>query len=236
MKPRAITVLGMHRSGTSALTGCLKDAGVWLGSVAERSRYNAKGNQENPAIWRLHDALLDHAGGSWFAPPGRVEWNDHFRARRDEIIAEYRGKESWGFKDPRTLLTLDGWLEALPDLRMIASVRNPVAVARSLEARETFRIPYRDGIELWRVYNERLLRWSDSRLFPIVSFDLPGDEYQRSVHRALIAIGLQPPSKIMFFDADLQHQPKAPSEEEWAALPESVRWLHRELVERARAG
>src|SRR5688572_833337 len=104
MRPRAIAVLGMHRSGTSALTGCLKDAGVYLGSVAEKSRFNAKGNQENASVWRLHDALLQHCGGSWFRPPARVEWNEHFRFERDQVLLEYAGHEPWAFKDPRTLL------------------------------------------------------------------------------------------------------------------------------------
>jgi hypothetical protein len=71
-RPRAITVLGMHRSGTSALTGCWRAAGVHLGTVAERSRYNPKGNQESESIRRLHDALLERCGGSWFEPPPRV--------------------------------------------------------------------------------------------------------------------------------------------------------------------
>ena len=232
MRPRAITVLGMHRSGTSALTGCLHDAGVWLGPVAARSRYNAKGNQENAAIWRLHDALLDRSGGSWFKPPPHIEWTDTLRAQRDALIADYRGHEPWAFKDPRTLLTLDGWLEALPDLALVASIRNPIAVARSLEARESHRIPYDEGLELWRCYNERLLAIASARPIPIVSFDLSGDAYQRALHRALKSIGVEPPSCILFYDADLQHQLKAPTEEEWAALPDPVRTLYAELIMR----
>jgi hypothetical protein len=98
------------------------------------------------------------------------------------------------------LLALEGWLEALPDLRMMGSVRNPVAVARSLEARESFHIPYDRGIELWWIYNERLLSILEAHSLPLVSFDLPAEQYQQSVHRALAAVGLPSPEATAFHD------------------------------------
>ena len=45
-----VIVLGMHRSGTSLLTGSLEAAGLHLGEVNNAARYNPKGNKENESI------------------------------------------------------------------------------------------------------------------------------------------------------------------------------------------
>ena len=43
----AILMLGMHRSGTSCLTGIMQALGVHLGEVFTESTWNKKGNREN---------------------------------------------------------------------------------------------------------------------------------------------------------------------------------------------
>lgn len=40
-----VIVLGMHRSGTSCLTGLLQQAGVALGNVVKEAAHNKKGNR-----------------------------------------------------------------------------------------------------------------------------------------------------------------------------------------------
>jgi hypothetical protein len=114
---RIICILGMHASGTSCLAGSLEEAGLWLGEVNTVSDNNAKGNRESKRIYELHDAILIGSGGSWARPPAIVRWSDAHRAERDAIIRSFADVPVWGFKDPRTLLVLDLWREALPDLR-----------------------------------------------------------------------------------------------------------------------
>jgi len=46
---RPMLILGMHRSGTSCLAGCLQAAGLISGEVNIQAMYNAKGNRENLA-------------------------------------------------------------------------------------------------------------------------------------------------------------------------------------------
>jgi len=76
-------VLGMHRSGTSYLTGILEEAGLWLGEVTRVSTFNAKGNRESPPLMRLNDAVLAANGGSWHCPPeGAVTWSLEHTTRR----------------------------------------------------------------------------------------------------------------------------------------------------------
>ena len=45
-----IVILGMHRSGTSCLAGCLEELGLHLGTVITSAPHNKKGNRENPEL------------------------------------------------------------------------------------------------------------------------------------------------------------------------------------------
>ena len=75
-KSKVIAVLGMHRSGTSCLTGLLEDSGVYLGNVSKKNPHNLKGNQENLRIIHLHDAVLSDNGATWDNPPtSNAVWN-----------------------------------------------------------------------------------------------------------------------------------------------------------------
>ena len=64
MSSQVIGVLGMHRSGTSCLTGTLEEAGVFLGEVVVQAKFNARGNRENRRIMDLHNAVLAAKGSS----------------------------------------------------------------------------------------------------------------------------------------------------------------------------
>jgi len=165
----AIAVLGMHRSGTSCLTGLLEQAGVFLGPVITKSPWNPRGNRENPRIMALHEELLACNGGGWDAPPTSVTWPTESRRARDAIIESYAHMPIWAFKDPRTLLVLDGWLEALPNLRLVGIFRHPLLVAESLQRRNGFSLT--KGVHLWCTYNEILLAYHRRYWFPILSFD-----------------------------------------------------------------
>ena len=189
---RAVFILGMHRSGTSCLAGCLEECGLALGAVNRRAPYNKKGNNENPRVMELHDALLRHNGGSWDRPPERLAWTAEHGRRRDEILSEYRGLRVFGIKDPRTLLTLDFWLEPGLERSFVATFRHPLAVAASLARRNRFSAAR--GLELWTTYNRLLLRWRERLSFELVRFDLPPRQYQASVAGAARALGLDPPS------------------------------------------
>ena len=63
---QALVVLGMHRSGTSALTGVLERLGA--GGPENKlppNEFNVKGYGESRVFMRLHDRLLESAGSSW---------------------------------------------------------------------------------------------------------------------------------------------------------------------------
>ena len=219
-------MLGMHRSGTSCLVGLLEQTGVFLGDVSRKNPSNAKGNGENSRIMALHEDLLKVNDGTWEAPPGAVSWPRDLKARRDEIIASYRDSALWGFKDPRTLLTLEGWIEALPGLELVGIFRHPLAVAESLRRRNGFSIE--KGLGLWSTYNDRLLRYQERYGFPVVCFDAEG--LTDLVARLATSLGLPPATgPLDFYQAELRHA--APDSD--ALVPDDVHRLHLRLRQSA---
>lgn len=216
-----VAVLGMHRSGTSSLAGSLEEAGLHLGEVVTQAQHNRKGNRESLAVRDLNDRLLDHNGGAWDRPPASLLWDDDFRTQRAAVIAAHAADWRWGFKDPRTLLTLAFWREGIPDLALVGTFRHPLAVAASLERRDG--LAPEVGLRLWEAYNERLVAAHEAHPFLLVSFDLPPGEYATAV--AAMAKALDLPGEPGFFSEELRHH--GPADD--APLPPSVSALYERL-------
>lgn len=246
---QALLILGMHRSGTSCLAGSLQEAGLYLGEVNTAAPHNAKGNRENRTIMTLQDDLLHANGGDWDAPPDKVVWQSEHRARRDAIIATYPTDSIWGFKDPRTLLTLSGWLEVLPSARFVGTFRHPLAVAASLHARNGIAIE--KSLALWSTYNHLLLSYHRRFEFPLVCFDWPPKRYYQCLLAITPKLNLTAPAMgFSFFETALRGN-EAPKQgatlnrfftglrallggnqaREETVLPKSVAILYRQLQE-----
>ena len=200
-----ICVLGMHRSGTSCLTGLLEDAGVYLGGVSKKNPHNLKGNQENLRIVHLHNAVLESIGGSWDRPPiTPATWSQEQKTELRSILQEYGGHVRWAFKDPRSLFTLTGWKELVPDLSYIGTFRHPSAVVQSLHRRG--KMPLEQGFELWRHYNTRLLEERNRHRFDILCFDLTPPVYIAAVQKAFGRLGLDSSrTSLAFFEDSLRN-------------------------------
>jgi hypothetical protein len=203
---RVICVLGMHRSGTSCLAGSLEQQGLFLGEVNTAAPWNKRGNRERFDVMNLQEDVLRVSGGSWDRPPSPVEWApEHYEGART-ILAEHAGAPVWGFKDPRTVLTLEGWERLVPDLDAVAIFRHPLRVARSLQSRNE--MPIAAGLALWKAYNDRLLDAHRRRPFPIVSFDDEPGVLEAKLRDAGDALGLDPPSSAeAFFTDELRNAP-----------------------------
>ena len=87
----AILVLGMHRSGTSALAGMLSLCGASLpATLMPPADYNPKGFFESLSIFRAHQQLLAELGSSWDdQSPLPKGWLDSTlgRQQRDSMAA-----------------------------------------------------------------------------------------------------------------------------------------------------
>ena len=219
---RTVAILGMHRSGTSCLAGSLEEAGLHLGEVSTVGRHNAKGNRESTRMMALQESVLEYSGGSWDRPPRQPRWSDQHRAERDAIIGSYTGVPVWGFKDPRTLLLVDFWKEALPNLRLVGTLRHPRLVAGSLLRRGGGSLDA--WLDLWADYGERMLALREADPFPIVRFDLGEETYRRSLALVAAGLGLAAPARMDFFDPMLRHSEVPPDR-----LPDRVNRVHEAL-------
>jgi hypothetical protein len=204
-----VAVLGMHRSGTSAIAGMLADHGVELGPVSEQNRFNPRGNREIRELNRLHDRILERSGGAWWDPPARTRPRRGDYRQRNEILRSIPG-ETIGIKDPRLLVVLDFWRDLEP--RPIGVIRNPVAVRESLQRRADERRRRHPQLsaagwdELWLIYNRALLAEHRRRPFPVIDFDRHAD-LDSQVRDALAFHGLELSTESDFFDRDLVGPP-----------------------------
>ena len=206
MAKTAIIILGMHRSGTSCLAGSLEQAGLYLGEVNRKAPHNAKGNNENQAIVDLNDAVLSEYGATWDNPPKSVvQWSQALKNRRDLLLSNYPDDQIIGFKDPRTLFTLEGWLEALPKCLLVGTFRHPREVVQSLKRRNGLQ-PMLPPLELWMSYNLKLLKYAAEFQFPLVCFDRPKEKYFLDLKEVVQYLGLSSPHDICspFFDENLR--------------------------------
>ena len=160
-----VLVVGMHRSGTSALTGALGRLGLALPSTDDlvSGRYDNPVHYESQALNDLDDAVLGALGGSWSAPPTlEPGWEASaavLEVSRHAATAARRafpvpGPVVW--KDPRLCLLLPLWRSLLPaPVVTVFLWRSPHAVARSLRARQGF--PLSLGLALWERYTRHAL-------------------------------------------------------------------------------
>ena len=155
----------MHRSGTSLVAGLVGKCGVSLGNprdlMAAHAVDNPAGYWENTRFVQINDSILELFGGSWMSPPRfPTGWlNDprlsSIRSEAVSLIGEISQAPVWGWKDPRTCLTLAFWQSLIPNLEYIVCVREPIDVMHSLAVRIHGFVPHDQALTLWRrYYNE----------------------------------------------------------------------------------
>jgi hypothetical protein len=139
-----VYVLGMHRSGTSALTRVIDLLGVPLADrgLLGPSEKDPGGYWEPEDLVTFNMSLLERLGGRTMAPPP-LEISAHaghlLRAQIPAARALFRSLhpgEQWAWKDPRNCLLLPFWRAALDDRPVVVLAhRDPSEVAASLHRR-----------------------------------------------------------------------------------------------------
>jgi len=144
----ALVVLGMHRSGTSALAGMLHHLGVALGpDLMPPSPDNPRGYWEHAGVVDIDQRLMVGLGWAWddLRPlPEGCETAAPARRAAGELSAllarDFAGAPLWGVKDPRLCRLLPLWRPLLAGLGarpcFILAVRHPAEVAGSLLRRD----------------------------------------------------------------------------------------------------
>lgn len=86
----------------------------------------------------INDEILINAGGSWIDPPAqhRIMLQKNQSAEKiDKLISKKHRDKIWGWKDPRTALTIELFLPHLTNPHFIVIKRDFRSVAKSLKVR-----------------------------------------------------------------------------------------------------
>ncbi len=154
-----LIVLGMHRSGTSAVTGLLHQMGAYLGPPEALIATNGEGPKglfQRRDVCDLHESVLHALGCDWWKLAGFDLDRLPEEARREfdrgaaDVIRELDMHRPWVVTDPRLCLLLPLWRGHLKDAAVVFVHRNPLEVARSLEDHDRF--PVELGLALWERY------------------------------------------------------------------------------------
>ena len=144
---RAVVVLGMHRSGTSVVAGCLQRLGVDFGPrLMPPNPDNPRGYFEHNDLVNVHDRLLLALDRSWDDPapfpPGWAadERLTPYRALVLTILRRDFASAPWGLKDPRLCRLLPWWEPLWAEVGcrplFVLVRRAPAEIAASLARRE----------------------------------------------------------------------------------------------------
>lgn len=169
-----VIVVGMHRSGTSVLSELLHTNGIAMGCentfFPKPSPENPHGFFEDVRFREINDRILRSRGysvKSWVVAPHPLHADWKCRLRMRELIQDTNRQAAqrsdprfaWGWKDPRTCLTLAEWFRTIPSrfrsvLRVVLITREPISVARSMVKRRNTDLF--GAIQVWLDYHERI--------------------------------------------------------------------------------
>jgi hypothetical protein len=180
-----VVILGMGRSGTSAVTRMFAKAGFYVGAeddLMPATDANPAGHWENLGIWRINERLLEQLGASWFDPPSveeqmatRERATPLLKAEIDRLASEAQGLPV-ALKDPRIGVMLPLWGPILRGrLHPILVVRDPCEIAKSLQRRDGTPIPF--GLGAWEVHMTLLVDELANRHVMVLPYaSIVGDE------------------------------------------------------------
>jgi len=229
-----IIILGMHRSGTSALTRLCALAGATLPQDLLRSRAgNKTGHWESKAIAAFHDEMLEAVDQSWddFRP---VEFTDTQRDQYRErfctlVERDFGDAKLIVLKEPRMSRFADLTLSALESMGyrvcIMHAVRHPVEVARSLQTRN--KIPMPLGSLYWLRHVVDVETALAKRPHSVLPYDQVMNDSVGTIRRFFSDHDLpELPERFEkdaaeFLDPSLRHHRVT----EWAVTPDLRAWL-----------
>lgn len=241
-----LLVLGMHRSGTSALARVLGLCGADLGArVLGASTGNKTGHWEDAIAVEVHERLLSAIGLRWDDPVSLpADWLESEAGRRaaatvHDYLRDDRARHAlWAAKDPRLGLFAEAWERSAAKLGLplsaVVLLRHPAEVARSLAVRDGIG-PGR-GLLLWLDYTLASLETAARLPHVLISYDQLLGEWQGVLARIAKLPGCDSLAEVdartvaavsAFLDPALRHHRSGDD----GSLPEPVRraWqqLHR---------
>jgi hypothetical protein len=222
---QVVTVLGMHRSGTSLCAQVLQALGVDMAEDPGISPHNLSGHWERPRINDLNDRVFARFDRAWheashvLALPEAWLQDAQVQAVRHElgtvIRQGLRRSARFGFKDPRTARLLPLWAQVFEDLgaapRFVFCLRDPAQVARSVRGRDGMaqeQAEYR-----WLLYNAGAIAGMGGAPFCLVPYEDWFARPAETLRRLAAFIGVPEPNPAVLdalVDPRLRHDEAAP--------------------------
>jgi hypothetical protein len=199
-------VLGFGRSGTSLTMRLLNLLGVDVGPEEDllppQEAENPAGYWEPRWMMELNDELLARLDTVWWRPlqaePGweRDPELDPLRERARDLLREKFGSAPlWGWKEPRTTLTLPFWRDLVPNARYVICLRNPADAISSLQRRPEPNLPIRAWGDLWLEYTARALQETQGSPRLLVFYEDLFRDARGEIARIASFLDLDPPAE-----------------------------------------
>ena len=179
---KLIVVLGMHRSGTSALTRGLQVFNIDLGNnlMPAVEGDNSTGYWEDLDINNLNVEMLNFLGKDWYSLASiraeevdALEKSGYIEKASEILINKLSSYETFAFKDPRVTKLLPFWQHVFTQLRIepnyVISIRHPLSVTTSLQRRKGFEIE--QCLLLWLDHVIQSLIYTSSEKRILVDYD-----------------------------------------------------------------
>jgi glycosyltransferase involved in cell wall biosynthesis len=222
-----LLILGMHRSGTSAITRILNLMGAELPKqVLGAKPGNEAGHWEPERLVLLHDQMLAEAGSSWrdlrALDLARLSADRlaYYKLTIQSIIQEEFGDANvFVLKDPRICRFIPLYRTALSELgvqiRPIIMIRNPLEVSASLLARDN--MSNTNGLLLWLRHCLDVEKDTREMNRVFVSYDHVVNDVTGVMERLRRSFVGYPVSNVLdinniavrFISSDLRHQAKS---------------------------
>lgn len=202
IRQRLVIVLGMHRSGTSAITRGLKVLGVDLGDrlLAPVENDNDRGYWEDLDVNSINAEMMAEINLDWHSLtplcPRDIDTlcKKGYQERALQLLERKIGqKPIFGLKDPRFAKLLPFWRKVFDqcefDISYVLVVRNPISVSESLAKRSQFQ-PEKT-FYLWLEHVLWSLLYTSGEARVIVDYDRMMDLPERELNRISRRLGLQ---------------------------------------------
>ena len=241
----AICIAGMHRSGTSMVAHLLYRCGVYLGPEDELvppALGNADGHWENLRFLEVNSDVLTQLAGGWdLAPHPPPDWERGpglmpLRNAATALVRDFDGHSLWGWKDPRSSLTLPMWLDLIPGLKVLVCLRSPLEVADSLSKRRGTTRAF--GVNLWLEYNRAILAATRAETRVVTHYEAYFHDPEAELKRVCQLLDLAIPDETIAHacssvSEQLRHN-RAPVEAQSApGVPAAVAEVYRALCREA---
>ena len=184
-----LLIFGMHRSGTSAFAGLLKESGIPMGKALMKPAFdNPRGFYEDERVVAFNEQILNILGQSWetiAAMPANwmniQQVQDLQKEATEFIQIAFNKLPLFALKDPRFSLTFPFWQAIFQKLNINTKqyilVRHPYEVAHSLWKRN--QLPKVTATALWMKYMLEAVTVIDPKNSQFISFETVVNQPQK---------------------------------------------------------